>query len=304
MRWTSIILSIFPFCFSWSNPIGHHVVHGDAHVTNLENTCHIHATDQTIIHWEDFSIGASELTHFIQPSENSVILNRVIGDLPSEILGTLHANGKLFLLNHNGILFGENAIVNVGELIASTLALSDEDFLKGQTLHFHGPSQAAITNHGTIRAATGNVTLLSRQIINPGTLQASEGNVELIAATDIFLQPQDKKRILIRVASDDKKELGIYHQGKIAAIETYLQADGNLYELAIKDEGEIDALVIKEQGGCVYLAAENGSLSLAGKIKAPRGEITALAQNVFVLDNADLSVSDLHKPGQIHLGKG
>ena len=60
------------------------------------------------------------------------MLNRVRGQDPSVILGTLSSNGRVFLINPNGILFGRDSRVDVQGLTASTLALSDADFLAGR----------------------------------------------------------------------------------------------------------------------------------------------------------------------------
>lgn len=304
MRRTLTALAIFASGLAWSNPSGHHVIHGEAQVTHSQQACHIHATDHTVIHWQDFSIGAGETTRFIQPSNQSVILNRVVGNKLSEIYGTLEANGKLFLLNQNGILFGENALVNVGELIASTLNLSLEDFLKGDTLHFHGSSKGAIINHGTLKSTLGNVTLFSRHILNTGSIETPEGKTELVAAADILLKPHNAKRILIQPTREEKTDIGIDQQGKIAALETYLEADGYLYDLAIKHDGEIEALTIKQDGGRVFLRADQGTTILSGNICVPRGEITAQGKQVLVFDQAHLSVSDKYHAGNIHLGEG
>ena len=90
------------------------------------------ATQNVAINWQSFNIAAGESVQFVQPNSNSVALNRVIGADPSSILGNLSANGKVFLINPNGILFGKGASVNVGGLVGSTLGLSDSDFLAGR----------------------------------------------------------------------------------------------------------------------------------------------------------------------------
>ncbi|WP_420421407.1 filamentous hemagglutinin N-terminal domain-containing protein [Simkania sp.] len=302
MRRTLTALAIFASGLAWSNPSGHHVVHGEAQVTHSHQTCHIHANDHTVIHWQDFSIGVGEITRFTQPSNQSVVLNQVVGNRLSEIYGTLEANGKLFLLNQNGILFGENALVNVGELIASTLNLSLEDFLKDDTLHFHGSSKAAIINHGTLKSTSGNVSLFSRHILNTGSIETFEGKTELVAAADVLLKPHSAKRILIQPSCDEKTDSGIDQQGIIAALETYLEADGYLYDLAIKHGGEIDALTFQHENGRVLLRADQGTTAISGTIRAPHGEITALGKQVLILDKALLSVSDRHHAGNIQLG--
>ena len=84
------------------------------------------------INWQTFNIGAAESVKFAQPNSSSVALNRVLGSDPSRILGSLSANGKVFLVNPNGILFGKNATVNVGGLVASALDIGDTDFMAGR----------------------------------------------------------------------------------------------------------------------------------------------------------------------------
>jgi filamentous hemagglutinin family protein len=81
--------------------------------------------------WQSFSIGAGNTVNFVQPSASSVALNRVLGSDVSVIQGALNANGQVFLINPNGVLFTPTAQVNVGGLIAATLNLSTADFMTG-----------------------------------------------------------------------------------------------------------------------------------------------------------------------------
>ena len=85
------------------------------------------ATDQAILNWQTFNIGASASVNFIQPSASSIALNRVLGSDPSAIYGQLTANGQVFLVNPSGVLFGPGARVDVAGLVASTLAIRDAD---------------------------------------------------------------------------------------------------------------------------------------------------------------------------------
>jgi filamentous hemagglutinin family protein len=89
----------------------------------------------SIINWQSFSIGANEITRFTQQSAASAVLNRVTGTAgridPSVILGALQSNGRVFLLNPSGIVFGAGAQVDVAGLVASSLNLSNADFLGG-----------------------------------------------------------------------------------------------------------------------------------------------------------------------------
>lgn len=103
-------------------------------------------------------------------------------------MGQLKANGQVFLLNPNGVLFGANAQVSVGGLVASTLNLSDQDFLAGQ-YRFNGDSTASVRNKGNIHTKNGGyVALLGANVSNHGAITASQGNVSLAAGKEVTLQ--------------------------------------------------------------------------------------------------------------------
>jgi filamentous hemagglutinin family protein len=109
------------------------------------------ATDRLAIDWRSFSIGTQNRVHFAQPSTSSVVLNRVLGADASTIQGTLTANGQVFLVNPNGVLFAPGSQVSVGGLVATTLDLGTSQFMAGQ-YRFSGTSSRKITNQGVIDA--------------------------------------------------------------------------------------------------------------------------------------------------------
>ncbi|WP_415265708.1 filamentous hemagglutinin N-terminal domain-containing protein, partial [Burkholderia ambifaria] len=97
----------------------------------------------------------------------------------SQIDGQISANGRVFLVNPNGVMFGAGAQVNVGGLVASTQNLSDADFLAGN-YRFSGSSKQAVVNHGTLTAADGgSIALLGARVTNNGVIQAKMGSVAL-----------------------------------------------------------------------------------------------------------------------------
>ena len=157
-------------------PEGGHAVYGDGTFDNSQaNILNIHqATDKAIFEYNNFSIGAGNTVNFLQPGSSSVALNRVTGGSISEIFGALNANGNIFLINPNGILFGAGSSVNVGGLVASSLDINNEDFIAGR-YHFanQGLTSAFVINQGTITAADGgSVSLLGGAVRNEGTIQA------------------------------------------------------------------------------------------------------------------------------------
>src|SRR5487761_2627960 len=110
----------------YAAPMGGVVSAGSASIAGGAGNTTINQSSQNVaINWQSFSIGQGEAVRFVQPNSSSVALNRVLGSDPSNIMGSLSANGKVFLLNPNGVLFGQGAQVNVGGLVASTLNISD-----------------------------------------------------------------------------------------------------------------------------------------------------------------------------------
>lgn len=298
MRWLLFSFVCSSLCFA--NPEGGVATSGAANIVNAsKHTLHIHAKDQSIIQWNSFSIEAHELTKFIQPSKYALVLNKVVGNEISSLLGTLEANGQVLLINPNGIIFGENALIETGGFIASTLDLQSND-LSGDLL-FQGEGTGSIVNFGTIKAWDGDVTLLSRSIENHGHIEAREGHVNMGAGQEVLLQKEGEQRIYIRAHSFEE-ETGIENLGTISAIQTELRADGNPYTYAIKHEGTIDALTLQEENGRVFLVAEEGVTLCNGKILAPGGTVHILGDRVGALEKAYVDVSLPTGGGTIYVG--
>src|SRR3954469_16190436 len=92
-----------------ANPTDPRVLLGGATFNNQGNTLTITNTPGAIINWGGFSIGTGEVTRFVQQNGSSAVLNRIVGQDPSLILGALQSNGRVFLVNPNGVVFGAGA---------------------------------------------------------------------------------------------------------------------------------------------------------------------------------------------------
>jgi filamentous hemagglutinin family protein len=173
-----------------ANPTGPTVRHGNVQVSGDVHTQIQQLTDRAIVDWNSFSIGASESVRFLQPSQLSVILNRVTGADPSTILGRLDANGNVFLINPNGILFGPSSVVNVGGLVASSLNITDQDFLSGNYSFFaeSGQDLGAVVNQGKIKISDGGYAVLTGpSVLNDGVIVARSGQVVLASGNQATL---------------------------------------------------------------------------------------------------------------------
>jgi len=260
--------------------------------------------NKTIINWKTFSIDTSEITEFIQPNENSAVLNRVTSSEVSKIFGSLKSNGTVLLVNSNGIIFGKNAIIDTQTFIASTLDVLDSEFMKEDSLRFRGNSSESIVNLGTIKARGGDVTLIGRYITNEGEISAPKGFASLAVGKEVLLKPSGNERVFICAQSGHQSQsgTGILNTGNIEALKVRLMADGNPYKFAIKHEGRIDALNTQTQNGDVYLVAEGGTVEIRGEIYASGSEVRVLGNKVDLLEQGLIDVSSDHKGGNVFFG--
>jgi filamentous hemagglutinin family protein len=137
-----LCISIVAPSFLWAAPYGGQVTSGIAIINQSGSVTNINqSTNKATINWQGFSISPTETVNFNQPSALSMTLNRVIGNEKSIISGALNANGRVYIINANGIVFTKGASVNVGGLVASTLNITDDDFNKVRTGHQHGHHQ-------------------------------------------------------------------------------------------------------------------------------------------------------------------
>ena len=261
-------------CLS-ANPTGGQVAAGSAAINTVPGTVTVNqGSNIAIINWQTFSIGAGELTKFIQPSSTSAALNRVLGGQTSMINGTLSANGQVYLINGNGIVVGPGGMVNVNGFTASTRDISDSDFLSGN-LHFSGSNASGVQNLGTINALGGNVYLIGKTVDNEGTINAANGTVGLASADDVVLNLGGEEHVFVSpstMASAARSQTAVQNGGAITAASAELKAaNGNLYALAINNGGTIRATAVSQQGGRIFLTTDTGTIQNSGTLSAKSG---------------------------------
>jgi len=251
------------------NPTGGQVVGGAASISSSGSTLNINqSTDRAIINWQSFSIANGETTQFNQPGTSSAALNRVVGANLSEIYGTLNANGKVYLINPNGIVIGASGVINTAGFVASTLDVNNDNFMSGDDLYFSGTSTAAVANLGHIGVANGDVYLIARQVENSGTIEAPNGEVSLAGATEVLLKASGSDKMLILPASSSGTVNNTVTGEIRAAVATLKAVGGNEYALAINNGGIIRATGCKTVNGRVLLIAKGGTVQSTGTIQA------------------------------------
>jgi filamentous hemagglutinin family protein len=286
-------------------PSGLEIVSGDALTSSVENVLTIESGKTAILQWNDFSISKNEIAKFIQQDRHSMVLNRVVGGSESSILGLLESNGRVYLINPNGVFIGPGGRVETSGFLASTFDVLDEEFLRGDSLFFSGNSDKPIHNLGTIFCPEGNIHLFAAHIVNEGDLQAPQGRVGFSSGSDILLQKDGSSNIYIRPLSSEEVKEGaaIDHRGTISALTVELQAGANLYAKAIQCSGMIEASCIQETGGDIRLVAERGLTEInGGTLVAVGGKIHVLGEQVALVGRTEIDVSGETGGGTILVG--
>ena len=258
-------------------PTGGSVVAGSASIATSGTTMTVtQTTARMAADWQSFNIGQGHTVNFVQPSATSVALNRVLGADVSVIQGALNANGQVFLINPNGVLFTPTAQVNVGGIVASTLNLSTIDFMAGN-YKFEGSSSSAIVNQGRITATGdgsvdgkgGTVALIAAKITNTGTLTANQGNVLLGAGSKVTLDLGGPVKLQVEQGAID----ALIEQGGAIRADgglVYLtaKAAGSLASSVINHTGVLEASSLTAKGGIVMLEADAITLGSGSGITA------------------------------------
>ncbi|MCS6997645.1 MAG: filamentous hemagglutinin N-terminal domain-containing protein, partial [Casimicrobiaceae bacterium] len=279
--------------FASGLPTGGQIVAGSGTIAQSGNRLTVTQTsDRLAANWQSFSIAPGHAVRFVQPSASSVALNRVLGSDVSVIQGSLSANGQVYLINPNGVLFTPTAQVEVGGLIASTLNLGQEDFMAGR-LRFVGDSTAAVVNRGAIRVAEGGAAaFIAARIENTGTIEAPRGRVLMGAGRAVTLDLLGPVKVQVE---EGALQAQIEQGGAI-------RADGGLVYLTAKAAADLASAVINHSGiteakalatgerGEIYLMGDmaRGQVNVGGRLEAPGGFIETSAARVQVQEGAQV----------------
>ena len=297
---------------AYALPTGGEVVAGGAGIAGTAGGMTVtQSTQNAVINWQTFGIGQGEAVTFVQPNATAVALNRVLGADPSEILGRLSANGRVFIVNPNGVLFGAGAQVSVAGLVASTLNISDADLMGGR-YSFSGPG-GSVTNLGAINADGGFVALLGGAVTNQGVVSARLGTVALAAGEAVTL---DFKGDGLLNVSVDRGAVGalVRNGGMIRAdggqVMLTARAAGGLLKTVVNNTGAIEARTLDTRGGVIRLVGEGGAVVVGGTLSATgfgegqQGGAIVVTGQAVELNGATLDASGHSGGGTVRVGGG
>ncbi|WP_404938586.1 GLUG motif-containing protein [Pseudomonas sp. JDS08PS003] len=267
------LLALVGLPSAFALPTGAEVVSGSADMQTQGQHLSINQhSDKLITHWKDFNVGAEQSVTFNQPSSTSIALNRVIGVNGSQIQGQINANGRVFLINPNGVVFGQGAQVNVGGLVASTQNLSDADFKAGN-YKFAGTSEAQIVNRGSITAADGGaIALLGANVRNEGTIKAQGGSVALGAGNGFTVSFDNNQLLDLQVDAAAVNAL-VSNGGLLKAdggqVLMTAKSAGSMLQTVVNNQGTIEANTLSQKAGRITLdGGDVGVVSVDGTLQA------------------------------------
>ena len=271
------------------------------------------SSQSAVVNWQGFSVGQGSAVNFIQLNSSSAILNRVTGSTPSTISGSITSNGQVYLVNPNGIAITSSGTVNTGGFVASTLGISDSNFMSGNRTFMGNGASAGVSNAGTISVGRGGyVALIGGTVSNSGNIMVPFGKVglgsgELVTldfSGDGFLQ------VAMPTAAGGKGAL-IRNSGSITAnggsviisAATAREAARN----AVNISGQVQARSIGGRSGAIVIGGgEGGNVKVSGKLvtnssRGKGGDITVTGNNIK-LRGATFDVSGKTGGGTVKVG--
>jgi len=291
-------------------PAGAVITGGTGTVQQNGSTLTVNQSSQFLsANWQSFTIGANNTVVFNQPGSSSVALNRITGNEASSIYGKLQANGQVFLINPNGILFAPGSQVSVGALAASTLDIGAADVAAGRYRFTHGAGAGSVVNEGRIDA--GSVAFIAPRISNNGTISTPGGSTTLAAGDQVTLSMLGgllSARVDVSAAGAE-----ILNHGRILADGgrvdlTAGRADAVLTSL-INTDGVIQARGLRQDGGRIFLdGGAGGAVKVSGTLDASApgaergGEVHVLGDRITLADGARLDASGRSAGGTVLVG--
>lgn len=286
--WFTATLAACPAPLAFANPAGPTVASGTASTSVSGAHLSITASHNAVLHWNSFNIAPGESTQFLQPSASSVVWNHIADQNPSQIFGSLSANGTVVLINPSGFHFGPDAHVDAAGLVVSTANVAPIESSAGLFWQFQGaPPQASIINYGHIQTSPGgSLFLIAENIANHGTLAAPAGSIGLASGKEVLLSQRPDGRGLS--TSVTLPSGSIQNSGQITADAGTIA----LHARVVNQSGSIQANSVREHNGVIELLASDSIQLAASSSLSARGDSTTPSKGGEIIAKADRLFTD------------
>ncbi|EJH1462494.1 filamentous hemagglutinin N-terminal domain-containing protein, partial [Escherichia coli] len=298
-------------------PTGGQIVAGAGSIHSPSgNQMNIHQSSQNMVaNWNSFDIGQGNTVQFYQPDSSAVALNRVVGGGESRIMGNLKANGQVFLVNPNGVLFGRDSGINTAGFVASTRDIKNDDFMNRRYTFSGGQKKGAeIVSQGTLTTTPGGyIVLAADRVRNSGTIRTPGGKTVLAATERVTLQLDKGGLTSVQVTGDVVNAL-VENRGLVSARDgqVFLTAHGRdmLMNTVLNVSGVTEAGGMHRQDGNIVLdGGDSGVVHLSGTLQADNaagkgGKVVVQGQNLLLDKGSSITATGSHGGGEVYVGGG
>lgn len=300
--------------FAQSLPTGGQVAAGRATIGTPSNgAMTINQTSaNAVVNWQSFTIGQGNAVTFVQPDASSAILNRVTGGTTTSIAGSLAANGQVYLINPNGIAITSTGTINTGAFVASTLGISDDEFMAGKRTFTGNGASGSVINAGAITIDRGGyLALIGGTVENAGTITVPMGKAALGSgeqatldlAGDGFLQ------VAIPTSATGTKAL-VSNSGTISAnggmVQLSAAAARDMARQAVNMAGTVEAKGVAGRSGDITLFGGDGAVAVSGTVNAShaagKGGTVGVTGRSIKLATARVDASGTTGGGTVNIG--
>lgn len=291
---------------AWAGPEGERVMRGNVNFARQLGLTQITASNRAIINWSSFNVGVGETVQFIQPSATSRVLNRITGADPTQIQGSILANGIVYIVNPAGVYFRQGALVNVGGIFAGAAHLADADFIAGRN-QFTGIA-GEVRNEGVINAS--RIAMIGQNVVNAGELNAPGGTVMMAAGDGVYIGERGGN-FFARVNNDPSSaqlnradRAGVENSGTINAPGGRVGlVTGDMYALAARNTGTVRARDVSIDGGRGTVEV-SGAIDVSARDGERTGGTVRITGGQVNVRGASIDASGITRGGTIEIGGG
>lgn len=279
---------LFGSTTAWANPTGMTVVAGTAAGIMQGPTLSLTVSDRAVLNWQSFNLSPGEITRFQQPNAASIVWNQVLDKNPSQIFGSIQANGIVVLANQAGFWFGPDSVVKAASFVATTAGGPPPNFESGGAWNIsYAPPLASIINYGTVEVTKGgSIFLVAEKIENHGVMMAPDGNIGLYAGKEVLVSERPDGRGLS--AKISLPEGSVDNHGKLIADAGSIA----LHAQVVNQAGLVQANSVRERNGVIELIASDLITLAAGSETVAKGDPSALSHGGTLTIKSDLAYHD------------
>ena len=273
---------------AWANPQGMTVVSGGATILPAGSSLTITVSDRAVLNWQTFNVGPGQTTIFQQPNAASIVWNQVLDKNPSQIFGSIQANGIVVLANQAGFWFGPDSVVKAASFVATTASGPPPNFEGGGAWNIsYAPPLASIINYGTIEAGKGgSIFLVAEKIENHGLMMAPDGNIGLYAGKEVLVSERpDGRGLSAKISLPDGS---VDNHGKLIADAGSIALNARV----VNQAGLVQANSVRERSGIIELLATESITLGPDSQTLTQGDPSGVSPGGQITIKSDLNYQD------------